>query len=171
MLGLSELKQTKVYQEALEEGEHIGEQRGEQRGKLQAKLEAIPELIQLGLSLEQIARALKLSLEVVQQAAQSFHEQNVAAFIQLLNNQRSLFSPQDLADLNQLIISLPDDIEELSKAIASWCQQDEHSQILDALIQIRQPLATTALEDVSGTNTETKTADYPLSKQTLLNAI
>jgi predicted transposase/invertase (TIGR01784 family) len=28
MLGLSELKQTKVYQEALEEGEQIGEQRG-----------------------------------------------------------------------------------------------------------------------------------------------
>jgi predicted transposase YdaD len=27
MLGLSELKQTKVYQEALQEGEHIGEAR------------------------------------------------------------------------------------------------------------------------------------------------
>ena len=33
MLGLSELKQTKVYQEALEEGEQ------------KAKLEAVPELL------------------------------------------------------------------------------------------------------------------------------
>jgi predicted transposase/invertase (TIGR01784 family) len=33
MLGLSELRQTKVYQEALQEGEQIGEQRGEQRGR------------------------------------------------------------------------------------------------------------------------------------------
>lgn len=62
MLGLSELKQTKVYQEALEEGEEIGE--------MKAKLEAIPQLIQEGLTLEQIARALKLPLETVQQAAQ-----------------------------------------------------------------------------------------------------
>jgi predicted transposase/invertase (TIGR01784 family) len=33
MLGLSELKQTKVYQEALEEGEQIGEQRGRTEGR------------------------------------------------------------------------------------------------------------------------------------------
>lgn len=171
MLGLSELKQTKVYQEALEEGEHIGEQRGEQRGKVQGKLEAIPELIQLGLSLEQIAKALKLSVEVVQQAAQSFHEQNVTAFIQLLNSQRLLFSSQDLAELNQLISPLPDDIEKLSQAIASWCQQEDHSQILDALIQMRQTLTTITLEEISGTNTQTKTPDYPLNKQMLQNAI
>lgn len=44
MLGLSELKQTKVYQEALAEGEQIGEQRGEQ----QAKLNAIPRMIEFG---------------------------------------------------------------------------------------------------------------------------
>jgi predicted transposase/invertase (TIGR01784 family) len=34
MLGLSELKQTRVYQEGVEEGEQIGEQRGEQTGAL-----------------------------------------------------------------------------------------------------------------------------------------
>jgi predicted transposase YdaD len=34
MLGLSELKQTKVYQEALQEGEKIGEQPGEQTGAI-----------------------------------------------------------------------------------------------------------------------------------------
>ena len=53
MLGLSDLKQTKVYQEA----------------QLEAKLEAVPELLKEGLNNEQIARALKLPLEVVEQAA------------------------------------------------------------------------------------------------------
>ncbi|MBD2411118.1 flagellar assembly protein H [Nostoc calcicola FACHB-389] len=62
MLGLSELKQTKVYQEALEEG------------KEQGKLEAIPRMIEFGLSLEAIAQLLDLPLEVVQQAAQHFNE-------------------------------------------------------------------------------------------------
>ena len=53
MLGLSELRQTKVYQEA----------------QLEAKLEAVPELLKEGLNNEQIARALKLPLEVVAQVA------------------------------------------------------------------------------------------------------
>ena len=64
MLGLSELKQTKMYQEALEEGEQ------------KAKLEAVPELLKEGLKLEQIARALKLPLKVVQQAAQEQKSNN-----------------------------------------------------------------------------------------------
>ncbi len=34
MLGLNDLKQTKVYQEALQEGEQRGELRGEQKAKL-----------------------------------------------------------------------------------------------------------------------------------------
>ncbi|MDZ8109497.1 MAG: Rpn family recombination-promoting nuclease/putative transposase [Nostoc sp. DedQUE12a] len=62
MLGLSELKQTKVYQEALEEG------------KQQGKLEAIPRMIKFGLTLEAIAQLLDLPLEVVQQAAESVKE-------------------------------------------------------------------------------------------------
>ncbi len=50
MLGLSDLKQTKVYQEALAEGEH--------RGELKAKLSAIPRMIQFGLSKDAIALCL-----------------------------------------------------------------------------------------------------------------
>jgi predicted transposase/invertase (TIGR01784 family) len=57
MLGLSELKRTRVYQEALEEG------------KQEAKLETIPCMRQRGFSLEQIAQALDLPIEVVQQVA------------------------------------------------------------------------------------------------------
>ena len=54
MFGLSELKQTRVYQE----------------GRLEAKLEAIPRLLALGLTVEQIAQALDLDVAQVQQVAQ-----------------------------------------------------------------------------------------------------
>ncbi|MCT7979974.1 DUF2887 domain-containing protein [Laspinema sp. C3] len=51
MLGLSELRQTQVYQEAFSEG----------------KIESIPKMIQKGISLEDIANILDLPLETVQQ--------------------------------------------------------------------------------------------------------
>ncbi len=64
MFGLSELKQTKVYQEALEEGEQ------------KAKLETIPRMLRLGISLEIIAQSLDLPLEVIQQAAQKLEKES-----------------------------------------------------------------------------------------------
>jgi predicted transposase/invertase (TIGR01784 family) len=51
MFGLSDLKQTRVYQE----------------GSLNAKLEAVPRLLALGLTGEQIAQALDLDIVQVQQ--------------------------------------------------------------------------------------------------------
>ncbi|NJM22961.1 MAG: Rpn family recombination-promoting nuclease/putative transposase [Richelia sp. RM2_1_2] len=63
MLGLSELKQTRVYQEAFEEGKEEGQQAGELRGKLAA----VPLLLQAGISVEQIAEQLSLDLETVRQ--------------------------------------------------------------------------------------------------------
>jgi predicted transposase/invertase (TIGR01784 family) len=62
MFSLSDLKQTKVYQEALEEGR--------QEGELAAKLASIPRLLALGLNFEQIAQALELEIEQVRQATQ-----------------------------------------------------------------------------------------------------
>lgn len=172
MLGLSELKQTKVYQEAKQEGLAEGKQEGLAEGKLRAKLSAIPRMIEFGLSLEQIAQLQDLPLEVVQQAAQSFHEQNVAAFIELLNNQRELFSPQDLTQLEQLIDPLPDEIDELSNAIAQWCSQQGHSTHLNALRQVLQVLRCATVEFLLGTNPDTiQTPDSPLNKLTLQNAI
>ena len=66
MFSLSDLRQTKVYQEALEEGR----EEGRQEGKLEAKLASIPRLLALGLNLEQIAQALELEIEQVRQATQ-----------------------------------------------------------------------------------------------------
>ncbi len=66
MFGLSDLKKTRVYQEAKEEGK----EEGKQEGKQEVKIETVPRLLQLGLSMEQIATALDLPVEVVRQAAQ-----------------------------------------------------------------------------------------------------
>jgi hypothetical protein len=168
MLGLSELKQTKVYQEALAEGEQIGEHRGE----LKAKLSAIPRMIEFGLSLDQIAQLQDLPLDVVQQAAQLFHEQNVAASLELLNHQRELFSPQDLAELAGLIDPLPDNIEDLSNGLARWYSEQEHSAQLEALRNVLQSLSSANVERLLGTNPDTvPSPSYPLNKSALQNAI
>jgi predicted transposase/invertase (TIGR01784 family) len=63
MLGLSDLKQTRVYQEALEEGKS--------EGRIEGKLESVPRFLTLGLSVEQIAEGLDLDVEQVRQAAVS----------------------------------------------------------------------------------------------------
>jgi predicted transposase/invertase (TIGR01784 family) len=62
MFGLSELKQTRFYQEAKEEGER------------KAKLDAVPGLLGLGLTKEQIAQVLNLSLAEISQIIQ---QQNI----------------------------------------------------------------------------------------------
>ena len=76
--------------------------------------------------------------------AMSFHEQNIAAFIQLLKTQRALFSTQDRASLDQLVATLPDDDEEkISEAIASWYEQ--RPKILDAQLDLLNTLLTEEL--------------------------
>ncbi|MBD2346005.1 Rpn family recombination-promoting nuclease/putative transposase [Anabaena subtropica] len=59
MLNVDLIRETKVYQEAFEEGE------------LQAKLKIVPILLELGLSIQQIAEKLKLDTDVVREAARS----------------------------------------------------------------------------------------------------
>lgn len=66
MFSLSDLKQTRVYQEAKEEGRQEGKLEGRQEGKL----EIVPRLLALGLSVEQIAEALELDIEAVKQSGQ-----------------------------------------------------------------------------------------------------
>jgi predicted transposase/invertase (TIGR01784 family) len=66
MFGLSDLKQTRFYQEALEEGREEGERK--------VKLETVPRLLALGLSAEQIAQGLNLSLEEVTRIVQELRQ-------------------------------------------------------------------------------------------------
>ena len=63
MFGLSDLKQTRVYQEAVEEGK--------EEGIKQLQIQFIPRLLKLGLSIEQIAQALGLSLEEVRREVEN----------------------------------------------------------------------------------------------------
>jgi predicted transposase/invertase (TIGR01784 family) len=62
MFGLSEWKQTRFYQEVKEETQ------------LETKLETIPELLKEGLTVEQIARVLKLDIEMVRQTIEKQSE-------------------------------------------------------------------------------------------------
>jgi predicted transposase/invertase (TIGR01784 family) len=62
MFGLSDLKQTRVYQE--------GKQEGKQEGAREEKFRTIPLLLRLGLSFEDTAKELGLSLEEIQQEMQ-----------------------------------------------------------------------------------------------------
>lgn len=66
MFTLSDLKQTRFYQEAFEEGTQQGIQQGIQQGKL----ELVPFMLSLGATVEQIAEALHLPLEKVREVAQ-----------------------------------------------------------------------------------------------------
>jgi predicted transposase/invertase (TIGR01784 family) len=78
MFGLSELKQTRFYQQAFEEGEQKGRQEGEQKGrqegeqkgKQEGKLLAVPAMLAAGLTITQIAEALELSVDDVRKVAQ-----------------------------------------------------------------------------------------------------
>lgn len=64
MFGFNELKQTRYFQDVTQEAREQGIQAGRQEGKL----EAVPRLIAIGLTVEQIAEALELSVEQVRQA-------------------------------------------------------------------------------------------------------
>ncbi|WP_256875191.1 Rpn family recombination-promoting nuclease/putative transposase [Nostoc sp. C052] len=68
MLGIDdEFKNTRMYQSILKDGLEEGRQEGRQ----EAKLEAVPRLLALGLSVEQVAVALDLTVAQVQQAVQN----------------------------------------------------------------------------------------------------
>ncbi|WP_318780848.1 Rpn family recombination-promoting nuclease/putative transposase [Dendronalium phyllosphericum] len=88
MFGLSDLKQTRVYQEAKQEGKEEGREEGRlegreegrlegrEEGRLEAKLEAVAQLLVLGLTVEKISQALGLEVELVRQIAQKINNQD-----------------------------------------------------------------------------------------------
>jgi predicted transposase YdaD len=59
MFGLSELKETRYYQEVAAEA------------RVQAKLEVVPRLVPLGLTIEQIAQALQLDEALIRLTLES----------------------------------------------------------------------------------------------------
>ncbi len=57
------LQETRVYREAKQEGL----EQGLQQGREQAKLELIPRFLDYGISIEEVARLLHLTIEQVEQ--------------------------------------------------------------------------------------------------------
>jgi predicted transposase/invertase (TIGR01784 family) len=179
MLNLSELRQTRFYQEVKQEGLEEGLEQGKQEGERQAKLEAIRRTIGLGINLETIAQLLDLSLEFVRQTinkiqreSMSLPEQNIDSFIELLTQQRSLFGAEQLTQLAQLIEPLSDEIDVLSEAISSWAEN--YPSIQEAQAQLLEPLPPIAKASekaaVTRENSESQLGDR-LNKQALKNAI
>lgn len=70
----------------------------------------------------------------------SVDEQNIQAFVELIESQPSLFSVEDQANLWQLISTLPHDAEQISNAIADWCNSREkiHNALLPLIGELSQ---------------------------------
>jgi predicted transposase/invertase (TIGR01784 family) len=66
MFSISELRNTRYFQDVFQEEREEGREEGERIGKHKA----VPPMLAAGLTVEQIAQALDLSVEEVQQAAQ-----------------------------------------------------------------------------------------------------
>ncbi len=109
----------------------------------------------------------------------SFYKQNLEAFVQLLQEQPQLFTPEKRQELVALIEPLPDDIETLSVAIARWYETDD--EIVDAQLEILNN--SILLDNNSESNSTTNLAlerfkegsvakpKQELNKETLKNAI
>ncbi|AFY43183.1 hypothetical protein Nos7107_2582 [Nostoc sp. PCC 7107] len=71
MFSISELKNTRYFQDVFQEGKEEGKQEGIEEGQRQEKLRMVARFLKLGLTVEQVAEELSLSIEEVKQAAQN----------------------------------------------------------------------------------------------------
>ncbi|MEC4816758.1 MAG: hypothetical protein SAK29_26340 [Scytonema sp. PMC 1069.18] len=62
------------------------------------------------------------------------YEENILTFVYILQNQPELLTAEDRADILKLLATLPDDVEEISNAIALW--YETRPQILDAILNV-----------------------------------
>ncbi len=67
MFTLSDIKNTRVYQDALREGELKGLQRGLRKGLLKGRQEIALNLLKSGMDIEQVAQVTGLKVEQVRQ--------------------------------------------------------------------------------------------------------
>ena len=70
MLGLDELKQTRFYQDAQQEGLEQGIEQGREEERQLMLSRTVPMLLRAGLSIDQIAQQLQVEVEAVRLAAQ-----------------------------------------------------------------------------------------------------
>lgn len=66
--------------------------------------------------------------------ALSPYEENIFAFICVIQKQPELFTEENGTEILSLLEKLPDDVEEISNEIVLW--YENHPQILDAILDI-----------------------------------
>jgi predicted transposase/invertase (TIGR01784 family) len=69
MLGVK-LEETRVYQEAKQEGREEGREKGREEGREELKLELVPRFLARGMSMEEVAQLLDLTIEQVRLATE-----------------------------------------------------------------------------------------------------
>ncbi len=100
----------------------------------------------------------------------SFYQQNLQAFLRLLQEKPQLFNESKRQELIELIELLPDDVEKLSLAIASW--YENHDEIVDAQLEILDNSSILAVDRIPGTNVfNVPKPNQQINKETLKNAI
>ncbi|NJL10521.1 MAG: hypothetical protein HC908_11060 [Calothrix sp. SM1_7_51] len=107
----------------------------------------------------------------------SYSKSNIAAFVELLEKQASLFSQDKLDELRIVINSLTDDIEVISRFISEWCTQHleinyEQSKLRNQKISDNNYSASIRiLPTEKGYPNEVPILDSHINKQIILNAI
>ncbi|MEM7581071.1 MAG: hypothetical protein AAF316_14740 [Cyanobacteria bacterium P01_A01_bin.80] len=99
----------------------------------------------------------------------TFAEENLDAFIYLLNKQPNLFSPESITNLEQLINHTSDDLEKLSTVIAGWYQK--HPQIMDAQLALLSQYSSTSARGPGSSTLNPNIPKHQNNKESLLNAI
>lgn len=103
----------------------------------------------------------------------SFYKQNLEAFIQLLKQKPKLFTDSKRQELLTLIEPLPDDIETLSIAVASW--YEKYHPIVDAQLDILNNWDFNKTESTTSVATARSVSDPlinpEINKQMLKNSI
>lgn len=97
----------------------------------------------------------------------SLDEQNIQAFVKLIQSQPSLFSSDDRTELLELVSTLPNEVKPISNALVRWCKSRDaiRNEWLLLTGQISElAIAKAASEDVEPINLK----DH---KETLMNAI
>ncbi|CAD5941821.1 hypothetical protein [Planktothrix agardhii] len=99
----------------------------------------------------------------------SFYQQNLQAFLRLLREQPQLFTESKCQELMALIEPLPDDLETLSLAIASW--YENYDEIVDAQLETLNN-SISEVNRAPGTNFgNIPKPNQQINKETLKNAI
>ncbi|MBK1990185.1 hypothetical protein A0J48_022105 [Sphaerospermopsis aphanizomenoides BCCUSP55] len=107
----------------------------------------------------------------------SAYQRTILAFVQVIESEPALFSPEDWLSLTELIDSLPNDSEEIANGIRNWLKLDSRSQINEVFKNKRQEIPSSLNDDgqtlgAGGTKSTTPANQQSeSSKELIQNAI